>query len=200
MNGALHAVLTGPSDHLAGGRSVFHAAETDFAEKVYAGFRERFEIVFDHAVFQHRRAGENFDAAGTQCGEATLCGDGQSFEANDVFGAARRMHFAGGNHGGDAAMQAAIDPAELILARSPVAGNGMDVTIDEAGTECGAVGVDDGGGGGSVEMIVLADGGDAAVDGDDGVCLEARVGEIAGEEKADVADEEFGGVGGFRSV
>ena len=44
---------------------------------------------------------------------------------------------------GDAAMEKAVDPAELILARRPVAEHRMHMAVDETGTDGGALGVDD---------------------------------------------------------
>ena len=62
-------------------------------------------------------------------------------------------------------MQVTIDPADLVLARGPIAGDRMHVAIDQAGSERGTLGVDDGGGAGGVDIFLFADGGDAAVDG-----------------------------------
>ena len=95
MNGALNAVFARPGDHLPRGFAVFHAAEANFAEQIYACVRERFEIFFDHAMLDYRCAGVNFDAARSQRGEGSLSGDGHGFEANDISRPSGRVHFAG---------------------------------------------------------------------------------------------------------
>src|SRR6185369_3325183 len=66
MDGALDAVFARPSHHLARGRAVLDAAEADFAEQLYAGGGEFLEIVLDHFVFDHGRAGMDLHAAGAQ--------------------------------------------------------------------------------------------------------------------------------------
>src|SRR4029079_11630935 len=96
-------------------------------------------------------------------------------DADDVAGPAGHVNLAGGDHGGDAAMQVAVDPVELVLPRRPVAGNGMDVAVDQAGGNRGAVGVDDGGGAVGVDVLEAADGCDLAVLGHDGVRVQDRL-------------------------
>src|SRR6202023_1110799 len=53
----------------------------------------------------------------------------------EIFTPPGRWDFAGGDHRGDAAVQVAVDPAELILAGSPVAADRMNVAVDETGCE-----------------------------------------------------------------
>jgi hypothetical protein len=79
MNGALDPVFAGPRNHLAGGGAIFHTTEANFAEQRYAGLGYRFEVFFDHAVLNDRRAGANFDAARTEGSESALRGDGHGF-------------------------------------------------------------------------------------------------------------------------
>ncbi len=74
-----------------------------------------------------------FTPAGARIGEDALRGDGEGLEARDVLGAAGHMDLAGGDHRGDAAMEAALDPAELVLPRRPFAGDRMHMGVDEAG-------------------------------------------------------------------
>jgi hypothetical protein len=50
-------------------------------------------------------------------------------------------------------LQKAVDPADLVLPRRPVAGDGMDVAVDQAGRDRGAVGIDDRGGAIGVEVL-----------------------------------------------
>ena len=88
-------------------------------------------------------------------------------------------------------MQIAVDPADLVLPRRPVAGDGMDVAVDQAGRDRGAVGVDDGGGAFGVDVLEAADRGDLAVLGDDGVAVQDRLFQRAGQDQADIADHEL---------
>ncbi len=123
--------------------AVLDAAEPDLAEKLHAGRGELLEILLDHAGLDHRRAGMDLHAAGRKASNAALREDRHRLDADDVPRPAGRMHLAGRDHRGDAAMQVGIDPAELVLPRRPVAGDGMDVAVDQAGREGGALGVDD---------------------------------------------------------
>ena len=95
-------------------------------------------------------------------------------------------------------MQVAVDPAELILAGRPVAANGMNVAVDEAGREGRAFGVDGEGGSGSVDIFFFTHGSDAIADSDHGVGVEDGIGEVSAEQEADVADDQLGLWRGFR--
>src|ERR1700736_6430868 len=156
MDGALDAVLARPSDHLARGRSVLDAAETDLAQQLYSGSGKLLEIVLNHLVFDHGRAGMDLHAAGAERPERTLCKNRHRLDADDIARAAGHMNFAGRDHGGDAAVQITVDPVDLVLPRRPVAGDGMDVAVDQAGRDGGAVGIDDGGGAFGVEVLGAA--------------------------------------------
>ena len=76
-------------------------------------------------------------------GEGSLRRDRQRLQADDVARPARRVDFACRNHGGDAAMQVRIDPADLVLPRRPVAGDRMDMVVDQARRDRAALRVDD---------------------------------------------------------
>ena len=110
------------------------------------------------------------------------------------------MDFARRDHGGDAAVQKTVDPADLVLPRRPVAGDGMNVAVDQAGRNSGAIGIDDGGGAFGIDVRGAADGGDPAVLGDDGVGIEDRLLHGAGEHEPDIADHQFGRAGGLGFV
>jgi len=88
------------------------------------------------------------------------------------------VDLAGGDHGGHAAVEETVDPAELALARCPVAEDGVDVAVDQAGGEGAAFGVDADGGLAGVAVGGAADGGDAAGFGDHGVGVAERGGEV----------------------
>ena len=88
-------------------------------------------------------------------------------------------------------MKIAINPAELILARSPVATDGMNVAVDEPGRQGRAFGVDCDRCPGSVDIFLPTHGSDATADRHYGIGVENRIGEVAAKQKSDVADNEF---------
>ena len=107
------------------------------------------------------------------------------------------MHFTSRNHGGDAAVEAAVDPADLILARGPITGDRVDVTVNQSGSKCAAVGVDEVRRALGVDILLSANCGDAAVYDYDSVSIEDRMGEITAEDQSDIANDEFGANGSF---
>src|SRR4029434_628726 len=109
-----------PAHHLARGGAVLYAAQSDFAEQFYAGGGHLLEILFDHLAFDAGRTSMHIHAAGPQCPERTLRENRHRLEANDVARTAGHVHFAGGDHGGDAAVQIAIAPTELVSPRRSV--------------------------------------------------------------------------------
>jgi len=134
MDRALDAVFARPTHHLARGRPVLDAAEADLAEQLDAVGGHLLEIVFDHLAFDHGRAGmPTFTPPGRKVQNARCANNRHRLEANDIARPARHVHLAGGDHGGDAAMQVAVDPAHLVLPRCPVASDGMNMAVDQAG-------------------------------------------------------------------
>ncbi|MGY4455073.1 hypothetical protein ACVWZR_009733 [Bradyrhizobium sp. i1.3.1] len=97
-------------------------------------------------------------------------------------------------------MQIAVDPADLVLARRPVARHRVDMAVDQAGRDRGAVGLDDGGRAFGVEVLEAADRSDLAVLGDDGVAVQDRLFQGAGQDQADIPDHELRGSGGLGGV
>ena len=79
-------------------------------------------------------------------------------------------------------MKTAVDPADLILAWSPITGDRMDVAVNQARSKCRAVGVDEVRCAFGVDILLPADCGDAAVYDYDSVSIEDRVGEITAED------------------
>ena len=123
-----------------------------------------------------------------------------ALSADDIARPAGHVDFAGRDHRGDAAMQIAVDPADLVLPRRPVAGDGMDMAVDQARRDRGALGVDDRGGALGVDVLGAADRGDLAVFGDDRVGIEDRLLHRARQQQADIADHQFGRAGGLGGV
>src|SRR5579862_6689729 len=158
MNRALDAVFAGPRDHAASGRPIFHAAEADLAKKFHTGGSQFLEIFFDHTLFENGRAGINLDASRTKCLKGTLRENCHRLESDNVFRAARRVNLTSGNHGGDASVKTTVDPAELVLARRPIAAYRMYVAVDQSRSERRTFGVDHGGGSRSVDFLFSSDG------------------------------------------
>ena len=193
VDGGLDAVFAGPIDHLLGGFAVFDGAETYFAQKGDAGVGEVFEVLFDHAVFDHWGACVDFHAGGAEVFVPTLCGDGHCFEAHHVLGAAGHVDFARGDQGCYPAVQCAVDPVELLLARGIVADDGVDVAVDEARCEGRAVGVDRCGGVFAIKVGLGAPCGDFTVGGNQAVAVEDWCVDIARQDEADISDDQFCG-------
>jgi hypothetical protein len=192
---ALDAIFARPPDHLARGRAVLDAAKPDFAEQLDAGCGQFPEIVLDHFAFDHGGAGMNFHAAGAQRPERALREDRHRLQPDDVARSAGHVHFARRNHGGDATMKIAVDPSDLVLPRRPIAGDGMNMAVDQAGRHCRAVGIDDRGRPFGIDIPGASDGRDPAVDGDDRVCVEDRFLQRTREYQSDIADHELGRTG-----
>src|SRR5450755_2648299 len=96
-------------------------------------------------------------AAGTERPEPALRKNRQRFQADDVAWTAVHVDLSCGNHGGDAAVQKAVDPVDLILPRRPVARDGMHMAVNQARSDGRAVGVDDGGGAFGVDVLGASD-------------------------------------------
>ena len=139
--------------------------------------------------------GVDLHASGAKRLEGALRKDRHRLQTDDIFRAAGRVDFSGGNHRGDAAVQTAVDPAQLVLAGRPIAADRMHVAVDQSRSERRAFGVDDGGGVRRVDVFFFADGVDHSVDRDDGVGVENRMVEISAEKEPDVADHQFVGHG-----
>ena len=112
------------------------------------------------------------------------------FQADDIFGPPGSVNLSRRDHCGDAAVQIAVNPAELILAWSPVAADGMHVAVDEAGSKRRAFGVDGDGGlrkclGPSLSHGLIRSPMATTVRHQDGVA------KVSAEQEADVADDEF---------
>src|ERR1700722_13821302 len=195
VDGALDAVFARPSDHLARGRTILDAAQSDFAEQLDAGRGQFLEVVLDHFAFDHRRAGMDLHAAGTQRPERALREDRHRFQPDHIARPAGHVPLTRRDHRGDAAVEKTVDPADLVLPRRPVPGDGMNMAVDQAGRDRGAVGIDDGGGAFGIDIFRASDSRDPAVHRHDGVGIEDRLLHRAREQQADVADHQFGRAG-----
>ncbi len=161
-------------------------AQAHFAQQAHAGFGEFLEVALDHALLDDGRAGQHLHAAGAEVVEGALRGDGQRLQAHDVLGAAGQVHLAGGNHGGHAAVHGGVDPADLALARRPVAEHRVHVAVDQARRHAGLLRVDDGLRVFEIAVLLLADRDDQAVVHHDGVGVEDGLVDVAREQQPDV--------------
>ena len=112
--------------------------------------------------------------------------DGERLEADDVLRAARQVHLARRDHGGDPAVEARLDEVHRPLARREVAEDGMAVGVDEARNDRGPRRVDDGVG---VAVEAAPHRGDPPIVDRDGVAVEQRKRDVARHDLSDVHDE-----------
>ena len=161
VDGAADAVLARPRHHLLRLVGFLDAAEADLAQQRDAGRGQFGEVALDHALLEHRRAGQHLDAARAEAGEGALRGDRQRLDADDVLRPAGQVHLARRDHRRHAAVEAAVDPAELVLPRRPVAEHRVHVAVDQARRDGGAARIDDDVGALGIEVLRAADGGDA---------------------------------------
>src|ERR1019366_3595984 len=115
--------------------AVLDAAEPDLAEQLDARRRQLLEIFLDHAGLDHRRAGMHLDPAGTKIIERALLENAHGLDTDHSARPAGHVTLAGEVHGGAAAVEKAVDPADLVLPRRPVAGDGMNMAVDQAGRD-----------------------------------------------------------------
>ena len=172
VNGALDPVLARPADHALRLLSGLDAAEADLAEQLDAGRGEVDEVLLLHALFDDRRAGVNLHPAWPKAIEDALAGDGEGLEADDVAGPARHVHLPGRDHRRHPAVEGAVDPVELALARRPVTRHRMDVAVDKTRTEGRPPGVDDGACPLDIHVLLPAEGGNAPVLGNERIRVE----------------------------
>ena len=193
MDGALDAVLARPGHHLLGLVAGLDRAQTDLAQQLDTGFGEFLEVLLDHAFFNDGRAGQHLDAARAEVVKSALRRDGQRLQADDVLGPAGQVHLAGRDHGGDTAVHGGVDPADLVLARRPVAKHRVHMAVNQAGCHAGLVHVDHSACMRHVAVLGLAHGHNQAVLHHDGVGIQDGLVDVAGQQQADVGDDDFAG-------
>ena len=176
VNRALDAVFACPCNHLARGLTVFNAAESYFAQYFDSSCGEFFEIVFDHSMFDDRRARINFYSSRTKGLKGALGKNGHCLQSDNIFRTARCVHFTRRNHRRDTAVHIAVDPAQLILARRPVSADRVNVAVDEAGGKGCALGINGDRGSGSVHIFVSSNRSDAPADRDNRIRIEDGIG------------------------
>ena len=99
----------------------------------------------------------NLHAARSERLECALRENRHRFEPDDIFRTPRRVDLARRDHGGDAAVQAAVDPAKLILARRPVTTHRVHVAVDQAWGERRSPGIDRDGRAATIDILFVAD-------------------------------------------
>ena len=140
----------------------------------------------------------DLDAGGAEILVPALARDRHRLEPDDIPRPAGGVDLAGGDHRGDAAVEARIDPVELALARRVVADHRMDMAVDEAGAERHAHGIDHRRRAVGVEVLGVAHRDDPVARADDAVAVDQRLLDAAREDLADIADDELGLAGGGR--
>src|ERR1700730_16266172 len=151
-----------------------------------------------HPRLDYGRPRQDFHATRTQRGEGTLRGDGHSLEPYDVLRAPGHVDFAGGDHLGPAAMQAAVNPPDLILSRRPITGNWMNVAIDQPRSKRSAVGINDVHRAFKVHRLFLADSCDATIYRNHRVRIEDRFLQIAAQQQPDISHDKPCSIACFR--
>ena len=191
MDRALNAVFARPADHLPRGLAVLDGPKANLAQKLDARIGQILEILLDQPVFDHRRPGMDLDPRGAEIFVPALGSYRHGFQPDDILGAARHMHFARRNQRGDTAVQGAVDPVKLLLARGIVADHRVNVAVDQAGDQRDAVGVNLGRRAFGIEFFGTAPIGDLAVDGDQAIAVQGGGLDLARQDHADIADDEF---------
>lgn len=114
-----------------------------------------------------------------------------AFRPTMSLGRPGEMHLARADHRRDAAIEKGFDPAELVLARRPVAEDRMHMAVHETRRNGAAHGVDDGSARRIGQVLQAADGRDAAVLDQDRIGVQDRIRQVAREHQADVTDDRF---------
>ncbi len=123
--------------------------------------------------------------------ERALRKDRHRLQADDVARTAGHVDLAGRDHGGDPAVEIAVDPVGLVLPRRPVAGDRVDVAVDQARGDGGAVGIDDRGGALGVDVLETSDRGDLAILGHDRIGIQDRLLQSPRQQQPDIADHQL---------
>src|SRR5688572_30556378 len=133
----------------------------------------------------------NLHSAGAKTREHALRADSHCLEANDVARASGRVDLTCRDHRRYPAIEARIDPAELVLPRRPVACHRMDVAVDEPGRHRHAIGIDDARSTPRIHILFTPDFRDPPPDRHDRVGIEDRILERTREQQADVSDDQL---------
>src|SRR5207249_4040354 len=105
-------------------------------------------------------------ASGTESIERTLRADGHRLEPDYIFRPPGRMHLASGDHCGDAAVHVAVNPSQLVLPWSPVAGDRVYVAVDQPRSQRSSARVDHGCGIFRINVLLPSNCDDSAINGD----------------------------------
>ncbi len=193
---ALDAVLARPGHHRLRLVRRLHRTEAHLAHEPHPAGGELAEVLLRHLPLRYGGAGVQLDPEGAEVRVHALRGDRPGLEADDVLGASREVHLAGGHHLRHPAVKIALDPAELILPWRPVSGHRMDMAVDEAGTDDGAVAVHDRPRPFDIEFALAADRRDPAFFADDAIRLDDGRFERAAQDESDVPEHELAGCRG----
>ncbi len=196
MDGALNAVLACPRHHLFRFVARLDRAQAHLTEQAHPGFRQFLEVLFEHAFFDHGRTRQNLDTPWPEVVKRTLRRDGEGLQANNVFGPAWQVNFAGRNHGGHTAMHGRINPADLVLARRPVPKHRMYMAVNQPRANTRLVCINHGLRVLDIAILKLAHGHNQPVIHHDGVGIQYGFIDITGQQQADIPDHDFSGLSG----
>ena len=188
MDGALDAVFARPGDHLRAPRSrIFTEPRPTSPSKVTPAAANSAKSLSTMPCSSTGAPASTFTPAGRALKKARWAVIGQGLQANDVLRPAGQVHLAGRDHRGDAAVQEALDPADLVLPRRPVAEDRVDMAVHQAGRDGAAMRVDHAVGRAAPGQFGgAADAGDPAILDQDRIGIEQRRGEVAREQQADI--------------
>jgi len=124
-----------------------------FAEQLTPAAGQFLEVVLHHLAFvspARRRA--TFTPPGRSVQNATLGEDRHCLQPDHVAGTAGHVDFACGDHGGDAAVKVAVDPALWFCCGVQSTATGGRA-VDQARSDRRPVGIDDGGGAFGIDVL-----------------------------------------------
>ena len=124
--------LTAPIDNALRIRPLGDGTQADLADMADARSLEFGIDITGKAQFRHRCARDHLGSCRTEILEAALRHNRQRLDALRIPGATRQMHFARRNQRRDAAIHPHLDPADLVLARCPIANHRMAMAVDQA--------------------------------------------------------------------
>ena len=191
MDRALDAVFARPAHHLVRGLAVLDRAQPDFAQQLDTRLGQILEVLLDHAMLDHRRAGMHLDPRGPEILVPALRRNRHRLEAHDVLGTARHVHLAGRNQRRDPAVQRAVDPVQLLLARRVIAHDRVHVTVDQPRAQPGLVGIDHAGRPVGIQIPLRPDRTDLAIKTNHAIPVDQRLLEPSREDLRDVADHQL---------
>ena len=191
VNRALDAILPRPQDHLPRRLPVLHATQPDFSQDGHARRRQFFEVFFDHAMLDHRCPAMNPYPTRAERRKYSLRKYRHRLDAHHVARPPGCVHLAGRYHRGHSAVEIAVDPAELVLARRPISGHRMHMTVNQSRRQRRSFRIDRGGGPCDIHVPPLAHRRDLSIHSHYDVGIQNWLAQISREQQPNVADDQL---------